>query len=115
MKVGKNSFLKMEVPFFQVANDIFKVKIKNKDGKLIKLRIYEKMVYIFLARCANSGSAFPSYQTIADNCSISRRKAIDCVNVLFKHGLIIKHKRKKNNGNNNSNIYEINTNLKPYN
>lgn len=113
MKENKG-FLKMQVPFFQVANDIFKVKIEDEEGKLVDLSIYEKMVYIYLARCANSGSAFPSYQTIADRCSMSRRKAIDCVAVLFDNNLIAKHKRKTESGDNTSNIYEVNTNLDPY-
>lgn len=82
-------------PFFMVPNDIFDLDLN--------LDIYEKMVYIYLRRCANNGSIpFPSYQTIGDKCSMSRRKAIDVVKNLIKKDFLQKEKRK-----NQSNVYHI--------
>ena len=82
-------------PFFMVPNDIFDLELD--------LDIYEKMIYIYLRRCANNGSVpFPSYNTIADKCCMSRRKAIDTVNSLIEKNFLSKEKRE-----NQSNIYHV--------
>ncbi|MEK4876462.1 helix-turn-helix domain-containing protein [Bacillus sp. FSL W8-0102] len=62
-----------------------------------ELTIYEKMVYVVLRSYANSqdDTAFPSYDTIAKKASMSKRKAIDCVEKLVKLGLLVKEERKK--------------------
>jgi len=92
---------KFTVPYFQTPNDIFKLDLK----------VNEKLVYIYLCRCGNEGkNAFPSYQTIADNCSISKSTAIRCMNKLVNIGLVVKKYRFKD-GENYSNIYQVNYNL----
>ena len=92
------NYLITDIPYFQTPNDIFETE----------LSIYEKMVYIYICRCCNNGqTAFPSYQTIADKCSLSRRKAIDAVKVLIEHGYVIKQYHYKN-GENYSNYYKVN-------
>jgi hypothetical protein len=106
--LAKNK-IKMSIPYFQVPNDIFDLDIKVRDNNLIReLRTSEKLVYIYLCRCGNQGSdAFPSYNTIADKCGISRRKAIDAIKLLYDNGLLLKANRTKDNGDNSSNIYEV--------
>ncbi|OPG98966.1 hypothetical protein B2I21_07360 [Chryseobacterium mucoviscidosis] len=89
--------LKFDTGFFMAPNEIF-------DD--IDTKTHEKLVYLYLCRCANNSDAFPSYKTIGEKCSMSKRKAIDCVDWLFNHGLIIKVTR-RTEGFNESNIYEI--------
>ncbi len=88
-----------DVQYFQVANEIWDVK---------NLGTYEKLVYMYLARCGNQGSkAFPSYSTIAEKCDMSRSKAIDSVKKLEGVGLLTKRERKINPKQNKTNIYEV--------
>ncbi|WP_246310939.1 helix-turn-helix domain-containing protein [Paenibacillus xylanilyticus] len=89
--------LKFDTGFFMAPNEIF-------DD--IDTKTHEKLVYLYLCRCANNAVAFPSFQKIADKCSMSRRKAIDCVDWLIDHELLVKHTR-RTDGINESNIYEI--------
>lgn len=89
--------LKFDTGFFMAPNEIF-------DD--IDTKTHEKLVYLYLCRCANNAVAFPSFQKIADKCSMSRRKAIDCVDWLIDHDLLVKHTR-RTDGINESNIYEI--------
>jgi hypothetical protein len=86
-KIKQNDTLKsMKIPFFQAPNDVF--------DNYSDLNIYEKVIYLYLCRCSNQGSpAFPSYTTIAEKCSMSRRKAIDSVQGLLQKGYIIKRTR----------------------
>lgn len=99
--------IKLEVPYFQSPNDIFDLDIevvakqRYKDSKAtlkIKrpMKAHEKLVYIYFCRCGNNGSnAFPSYNTIAQKCGISRRCAIETVEVLQENNLIAKNFRKR--------------------
>ena len=74
----------MEVPYFQVPNDIFEIGLDK----------HELLVYIYLARCGNQCSAsFPSYNTIAQKTGISRRKVIECVKSLEEKQLLMKERR----------------------
>ena len=74
-----------KIPYFQVPNAIFEVGLNQ----------YQVVVYIYLARCGNGNSkAFPSYQTIADKCGISKRKVIDTIAELEKFKLLKKTVRK---------------------
>jgi hypothetical protein len=59
------------------------------------LSVYEQMVYVVIRSFMNrkTGSAFPSYVTIAKYGRMSRRKAIDAVKVLVEKGLIEKELR----------------------
>lgn len=97
----ERSYIKREVPFFQVDNEIFDLALP--------LNIYQKIVYIYLCRCSNQGAqAFPSYLTISKKCGMSRRKAIDTINELIELNLLQKEVRPKNNKENLSNIYILN-------
>lgn len=79
-----NSKLKMEVPYFQVPNDIFNLNLDK----------HEILVYFYLARCSNQGSkAFPSYNTIAKKCKVSRRTAISAIKNLESKGILSKETR----------------------
>lgn len=94
----------MQVPFFQVPNDIFEIDLEK----------HELLVYMYLARCGNQGNvAFPSYNTIARKTSMSRRKAIDCVKSLESKGLLLKETRYDyEQGEHYSNIYKVVHNVK---
>ena len=99
--MSEENEVRMKVPYFQVPNKIFDVE---EIGKC------EKLVYMYLARCSNQGSkAFPSYKTIAEKCSMSRRKAIDSVKKLKELELVEKQERKYKPDMNKTNLYWINT------
>ena len=89
----------MTVPYFQVPNDVFEIGLNK----------HEILVYTYLARCSNQGShAFPSYNTIAKKCSMSRRTAISSIQSLEEKGLLTKQQRFRDYGStreHNSNIY----------
>ena len=88
----------MNVPYFQVPNDIFEEGLSS----------YHLAVYMYLCRCGNhGGAAFPSYNTIAKKCGMSKRKAIDVVAELESKGLLRKMVRPKSNKDNYSNLYEV--------
>ena len=80
------------------------------------LTIYEKTVYIVIARYVNSeNTAFPSYETIAKKGSMAKVQAMRVVKSLIKKGLLKKDARKnKINGGSTSNLYTL-LNPKPYN
>jgi len=90
-------YLISDIPYFQTPNDIFEMDLTNN----------QKMVYIYLCRCANNGKkAFPSMQTISDKCSIGKSTAKRSVYVLEEEGYITKQIRYKN-GTNYSNVYKV--------
>jgi hypothetical protein len=89
--------IKFENGYFMAPNNIFDIDLK----------IHEKIVYLYLCRCGNNSTAFPSYNTIAKKCSISRRKAIDAVAMLEGTGLLKKIYRKNELDENMSNVYEV--------
>ena len=90
--------VKCNFPFFQAPNDIFKQDLKT----------VEIVTYLYLCRCGNhGGTAFPSYQNIADNCKIGKRTAIDAVKSLQEKGLLVKIIRPKDDKDNYTNIYEV--------
>ncbi|CZR83045.1 hypothetical protein CDFC105_53908 [Clostridioides difficile] len=71
------------------------------------LGIYEKMIYIVLARYSNEeSSCFPSYKTISEKAGCSIRQVSNILNELESKGLIIRenrnHEGKKEK---NSNLY----------
>jgi len=91
-------YLINEIPFFQTPNEIFECDLTSN----------EKIVFMYLCRCGNNGKkAFPSQQTIADKCSISKSTAKRAVNALVDNSYIIKERRFKE-GYNKSNIYRVN-------
>ena len=73
------------------------------------LTIYEKTVYIVIARYVNSDNkAFPSYETIARKGSMAKVQAIRVVKSLTQKGLLKKEVRKNNrNGGSTSNLYTL--------
>ena len=90
--------VKCNFPFFQAPNNIFKQNLKT----------VEIVTYLYLCRCGNNrGTAFPSYQNIADNCKIGKRTAIDAVRSLQEKGLLLKIVRPKDDKDNYTNIYEV--------
>lgn len=94
--------LRMEVPYFQVPNDIFE----------LGLTTHEICVYTYLARLGNyGGKAFPSYQTIADKTGMSKRKAMYCVKELTRRGLLYKEVRRTSRLENQTNVYRVQHNL----
>lgn len=100
----ENKRIIMEVPYFQVPNDIFEIGLDK----------HELLVYMYLARYGNQGNtSFPSYNKIAEKTGMSRRKAIDCVKSLEKKKLLIKEKRYNYERQENySNIYRVEHNVK---
>lgn len=86
-----------EVPYFQVENSIFDLKCPLKPNEFV--------VYLYLTRLTNSAqdAAYPSYNTIAKSCNISRRTAINTVENLKIMRLLEIEKRDKQ-----SNLYYIN-------
>jgi predicted transcriptional regulator len=101
---------KIEYKYFQVPNDIFELSLKP----------IEIAVYMYLVRCGNNSTAFPSYSTIGKKVSISRDCAINTVKKLIEKKLVIKHERTKDIKKkkdqkivaiHDSNIYEVVVNL----
>ncbi|WP_003542078.1 helix-turn-helix domain-containing protein [Desulfotomaculum nigrificans] len=93
-----NTIRRRETGFFMGDNAIF----DRQD-----LSAYEKLVYLYLCRRADSESrAWPSYARIAQDCGISRDTAIRAVAKLVEKELLEKNARKDpNNGNMASNEY----------
>ncbi len=73
------------------------------------LSIYEKMIYIVIARYVNKeDKAFPSVPTIAKKGSMSTRQVQMIINSLVKKGLIKKEPRiNKYNKSKTSNLYTL--------
>ena len=73
------------------------------------LSIYEKTVYIVIARYVNSeNKAFPSYETIARKGSMAKVQAKRVVKSLIEKGLLKKEARKnKSNRSYTSNLYTL--------
>ncbi|WP_375104090.1 conserved phage C-terminal domain-containing protein [Paenibacillus sp. RS8] len=87
-----------ETGFFIGPNEIFD---RDDAGTHVKI------VFLYLCRCANNSTvAFPSYNTIAAKCSMSRRKAIECVEWLVENKLLEKIIR-RGEEKNGSNLYKI--------
>lgn len=71
--------------WFWDVNDIFESD----------LSVYAIAVRVFLARCADKhGRSFPSFNKIAEKCSISRRQAINAVQELIAKGWLDKVPRR---------------------
>ena len=72
------------------------------------LTTLQKLVYIYFCRRANNnGQSTPSYDDIAKDCGCHRSSAIEAVNTLGKMGLVVKHRRKRQNGSDTSNMYVV--------
>ncbi|MDF9409509.1 helix-turn-helix domain-containing protein [Pelotomaculum isophthalicicum JI] len=72
------------------------------------LSTLQKLVYIYFCRRANgNGESMPAYDVIARDCGCHRISAIDAVKQLDSKGLVVKHRRKRYNGSDTSNMYVI--------
>ena len=72
------------------------------------LKPLQKVVLSVICSYSNSSNiAFPSYQTIADDSGISRRKVIDIISELVMFGYIKKTERRSNKGDHTANDYEV--------
>ena len=72
------------------------------------LKPLHKVVLSVICSYSNdSNIAFPSYQTIANDSGISRRKVIDVISELVKLGCIRKTERKSTKGDHTANDYEV--------
>lgn len=91
-------------PYSSLSSDF--TKVSNNMFFYIK-DVYEYRVYTYLCMKHNTNYnyAFPSYTTIAEECSISLSKAKQCIKSLCEQGYIIKSKY--NNGANINNVYYI--------
>lgn len=88
-----------ETGFFIAPNEVFDIE---------GLNVREKLVLYYLVRCANNHSkAFPSYNTIARKCSVSRVTAIETVKSLVSKKLLAKVERKSDAGDQTSNLYKV--------
>ncbi|MDD5589412.1 MAG: helix-turn-helix domain-containing protein [Candidatus Nanoarchaeia archaeon] len=96
--------LKIEKYFFIAPNLIFE----------LGLNAYEISIYMYLLRCGNNSTAFPSYKTIGYMTGTSKDTAIRIIKKLISKGLVIKHSRPNKTDDGiyyESNIYEVRTNL----
>ena len=86
--------------WFYLENDL----LDRKD-----LTIYEKTVYIVIARYVNGeNKAFPSYETIAKKGSMAKVQAMRVVKSLTQKGLLKKESRRnKDNKGSTSNLYTL--------
>ena len=85
--------------FTQIPNKILRSKV---------LKPLQKVVLAVLCSYANDENlAFPSYQTIASDSGISRRKAIEIISDLEKLGCIKKIEQKSTKGDNTANDYVV--------
>ena len=89
----------MNKNFFMLPNEIFKLKLKPRDF----------MVLACLVKHSNSDyTCFPSYRTIAKECSISQKTVGQALKILSNKRLIEISNRKREDGSKSSNLYSIN-------
>lgn len=105
--------------FFMCPNDLFDKKHDIYDVRKREIRrmnANEMIVLSYLVRCANNDNkAFPSYNKIAECCSISRMTAFRCIDNLSASKYIEKRSRGYNTNHETgikrySNVYEIDVN-----
>ena len=88
----------MNKNFFMVPNEIFKYKLKPRDFTVLAC----------LVKHSNSDyTCFPSYRTIAKECSISQKTVGQALKVLSNKRLIEISNRKRDDGSKSSNLYHI--------
>ena len=72
------------------------------------LSALHKLVYLYFCRRSNGdGESTPGYEVIARDCSCHRSSVIDAVAQLNRLGLVVKHRRKRSNGSDTSNLYVV--------
>ena len=68
----------------------------------------DKFLLIALADHANDdGECYPSLSKIQKKCFFSRQGLINSINKIIKVGYASKNKRKRENGGNSSNLYQL--------
>lgn len=112
----EGKIIKKEYGFFMAPNSLYDKKHMVYDvykKELRRMSSNEMNVLGYLLRCCNNnGSAFPSYNKIADCCSIGRMTAFRCIDNLVHSGYIVRKNRGYNKENSSevkkySNVYEI--------
>ena len=89
----------MNKNFFMLPNGIFELKLKPRDFT----------VFACLVKHSDSDyTCFPSYRTIAKECSISQKTVGQALKVLSDKRLIEISNRKREYGSKSSNLYRIN-------
>lgn len=72
------------------------------------LNVYEKIVWMCLEKFANGKDcAWPSYATLARECSISRAQVKRTVKSLIEKGLLAKETRQNPDGSYSTNLYTL--------
>lgn len=93
----------MKYPHYRVPNEIHEIGLK----------MAELAVYVVLCRYCNPGTtAYPSYSRIAEKAGCCRPTAIKAVERLIKIGLLKKTRRRADKDKMESNLYEVNHNIK---
>ena len=88
----------MNKNFFMLPNEIFKYKLKPRDFTVLAC----------LVKHSNSDfTCFPSYRTIAKECSISEKTVGQALKVLSEKRLIEITNRSRDDGSKSSNLYHI--------
>ena len=88
----------MNKNFFMLPNEIFKLKLKPRDFTVLACLIkHSDSDYI----------CFPSYRTIAKECSLSQKTVGQALKVLSDKRLIEISNRKREDGSKSSNLYHI--------
>lgn len=94
---------------YDKRHDVYDVRKKE----IRNMNAYEKVVLGYLLRCCNNGSsAFPSYNKIAEACSIGRMTAYRSIENLVHSGYVVRKSRGYNKENESqvkkySNVYEV--------
>ena len=88
----------MNKNFFILTNEIFELKLKPRDFTVLAC----------LIKHSNNYTCFPSYRTIAKECSISQKTVGQALKVLSDKRLIEISNRKREDGSKSSNLYSIN-------
>lgn len=92
---------KRQHPFYLIYNEVIELF-----GP--KIGAYGLAVYNVLVYYANERQeAWPSYQAIADQLGISRRKVVSTIDLLVAVGLIDRQQRKSPSGDLTSNVYTL--------
>lgn len=89
--------MNLEKNYFKAPNDVFEVGLDP----------YEGMVYLYLTRCANNSTAYPSYPVIAEHCGMSERTVKSVVKRLEQKNLIRVTRRRTQRDKSLVNNYEI--------
>ena len=88
----------MNKNFFMLPNEIFELKLKPRDFTVLAC----------LVKHSNGDfTCFPSYRTIAKECSISQKTVGQSLKTLSSKRLIEISNRKRNDGSKSSNLYHI--------